>query len=403
MNRTRVLHTAAASLTWIALALLSGCVVEPVQSPRPTPPRTIPPASAERVQYQAMDWSLLPGWRSDELVPAWQAFLSSCKSLARRSEWQRVCAEALSIDPSDGRLQRSFLEGRLQPYQIKKQTATGSEDTGLITGYYEPLLDGSLRESSRYSVPLYGVPKDLLTVDIGSLYPELAGKRIRGRVQGNKVVPYFSRSELADGKQLRGQEVAWVADPLDAFFLQIQGSGRVRLDSGETIRILFADVNGHPYRSIGRYLIDQGELTADSASVPDIRAWMLRNPSRAMEVFNYNASVVFFRTAPLGNPNEGPIGALGVPLTPERSLAVDPRYVPLGAPVFLATTKPLSKEPLQRLMLAQDTGGAIKGMVRADFFWGLGRPAGEQAGRMRQQGNLWLLWPKGAALPAASP
>jgi membrane-bound lytic murein transglycosylase A len=195
---------------------------------------------------------------------------------------------------------------------------------------------------------------------------------------------------------LNGKEIVWVDNPIDAFFLEIQGSGRVTLPSGETIRIGYSDQNGYPYRSIGKYLVDQGILTVEQATTQGLRQWLLTNPDRMQQVLNANPSYVFFREDKVLDPSQGPKGALGLPLTPLRSVAVDPRYIPLGAPVFLSTTYPASDAPLQRLVLAQDTGGAINGAIRADFFWGMGPDAGESAGKMRQQGRLWLLWPKGS-------
>ncbi|MEO8718172.1 MAG: MltA domain-containing protein, partial [Burkholderiales bacterium] len=193
---------------------------------------------------------------------------------------------------------------------------------------------------------------------------------------------------------------AWVADPVELFFLQIQGSGQIQLESGERIRVGFAEQNGHPYRSLGRYLVDNGALTLEQASMQGIKAWAAANPQRLQDALNQNASYVFFRELPA---LEGPIGALGVPLEAGYSIAVDPKFVPLGAPVFLATTYPLSPQPLERLVMAQDTGGAIRGAVRADFFWGSGTEAGALAGRMRQPGRMWVLWPRGALLPRPLP
>ncbi len=246
---------------------------------------------------------------------------------------------------------------------------------------------------------MYAPPPDLLTIDLGSLYPELKGKRLRGRVEGKKVVPYYNRAELETGSALRGHEIVWVDNALDAFLLQVQGSGRVQLTTGETIRLQYADQNGYPYQSIGRYLVDKGELPMDQSTLPAIRQWLASNPARKDEVLNANPSYVFFTEEKLEDPGQGPKGAQGVPLTAGRSIAVDPASVPLGAPVFLDTTFPSTDRPLQRLVVAQDTGGAIRGVVRADFFWGPGAAAGEQGGRMRQNLRMWMLWPKGAKLP----
>jgi membrane-bound lytic murein transglycosylase A len=221
--------------------------------------------------------------------------------------------------------------------------------------------------------------------------------RLRGRLDGKRVVAYFPRAEIEAGKGgAAGNELLWVDDPVDLFFLQVQGSGRVALDTGETVRVSYADQNGYPYRSIGRVLVERGELTLDQASMQGIKAWGARNPGRLAELLNQNASYVFFKESPVGT--DAPTGSLGVPLTAGRSLAVDPRALPLGAPVFLSTTLPNSTQPLNRLMLAQDTGGAIRGAVRADFYWGYGEEAGAQAGRMRQSGRMWVLLPRGFAL-----
>jgi membrane-bound lytic murein transglycosylase A len=213
-------------------------------------------------------------------------------------------------------------------------------------------------------------------------------------------VPYPSRGEIdAKGPDFGAPIIAWTSDPVELFFLQIQGSGQVQLPGGERIRVGYADQNGHPYRSLGRWLVERGELPLEQASMQGIKAWAAANPGKLAEALAANPSYVFFRELP---PADGPVGALGVPLTAQYSLAVDRRFVPLGAPVFLATTFPLSEEPLERLMAAQDTGGAIRGAVRADFYWGTGPEAGMLAGRMRQQGRMWLLWPRGAPLPAGS-
>jgi membrane-bound lytic murein transglycosylase A len=219
--------------------------------------------------------------------------------------------------------------------------------------------------------------------------------RLRGRLQGRKVVPYESRSEIAAGDSLRGNELLWVDDPIEAFFLQVQGSGRVQLDGGSVVRVGYGEQNGHPYRSIGRWLADQGELPLEQTSMQSIKAWAARNPRRVNELLDQNPSFVFFRELPLGDPRAGPQGAMGVALTPGVSLAVDPRYLPLGAPLVLSTTHPTSKLPLARPMLAQDTGGAIRGPLRFDFFWGFGPEAGELAGRTRADGAAWLLVPRG--------
>ena len=231
------------------------------------------------------------------------------------------------------------------------------------------------------------------------MIPELKGKRVRGRLEGNKVVPYYSRAGTREAPGLAGHEIVWIDNALDAFMLEVQGSGRVQLTTGETIRLQYEDQNGHPYRSIGRYLADQGVMTIDQVNMPAIRAWLAANPQRLHEVLDSNPSVVFFREAPLEDPSIGPKGALGVPLTAGRSIAMDPKFLPLGAPMFLSTTQPGTTLPLQRLVVAQDTGGAIRGPVRADLFFGFGAEAGAQAGMMKHDGEMWLLWPRAAPPP----
>jgi membrane-bound lytic murein transglycosylase A len=337
----------------------------------------------------------VPGWQQDDVSAAWPAFLNSCRALARKAEWQSACADARAVEPQDKVAVRAYFQTRFMPYRVVNPNST---DTGLATGYYEPLLQGARRRGGRFQTPLRGVPDDLLTIDLSGVYPELKNMRLRGRLVGNKVLPYPARAELVGSGRVQGKELLWVDDPVEAFFLQVQGSGRVYFaDKKQTVRVAYADQNGHPYRSIGRYLIDRGELSSDQASMQGIKAWYDANPARRDELLNANPSYVFFREEPIGDPSIGPKGALGVPLTPLRSIAVDPAFVPLGAPVFIATTEPNSDEPLRRLTMAQDTGGAIRGAVRADYFWGFGSEAGRLAGRMRQKAALWVLLPKQTA------
>ncbi|QDQ25328.1 murein transglycosylase [Chitinimonas arctica] len=353
-----------------------------------------PKAAALTARYQNADWSALPGWPGENLLAAWPAWLNSCKRLASRPSWKDICAEAHTLAPQDDAGVRAFFERRFQPWRI--EGSDGSQ-SGLITGYYEPLLKGS-REAKPGMTPLLGVPDDLLTLDLGASYPELKGLRLRGRLDGRKVVPYWNRAEIEAGKApIAGLALAWADDPVEAFFLQIQGSGRIKLEDGSVLRLGYADQNGHPYKSIGKWLIDQGELKASEASMQGIQAWARANPARLKTMLDSNPSFVFFRV--LANAEGGPIGALNVPLSDGASVAVDPKFVPLGSPVYLSTSWPNDSKPLNRLMQAQDTGGAIRGPIRADFFWGFGHEAGALAGRMKQQGQIWLLWPKGLALP----
>lgn len=346
----------------------------------------VPPAKP----LQEASWADLPGWGSDDLKAGWPTFLQSCKALSGKpnhAAWKRVCQIAQGVDPNSNEAQRAFYEKEFLPYAV---FAANGNAEGLITGYYEPLLKGSRSKAKPYLHPLLGVPDDMITVDLASIYPELKNLRLRGRLQGNKLVPYWTRGEI-EARGVPARPLLYVDDAVESFFLQVQGSGRIRLPNGELVRVGYADQNGHPYQSIGRVLVERGYLRLEEASMQGIQAWARANPGKLQEVLNANPSYVFFRELPASN--DGPLGSLGVPLTAERSLAIDPRTIPLGAPVYLATTRPNSQQPLRRLMHAQDTGGAIKGAVRADFFWGFGAQAGEQAGRMKQSGRLWVLLP----------
>jgi membrane-bound lytic murein transglycosylase A len=376
----------------------------------PLPPAVTPAQAPAHVLFTPTTYAALPGWGDDAVDAAWPAFRVGCKSLVARARtrplWQAPCAAADAIDPNDARAVRAFFEQNFTPYRV---TSSDGGEQGLVTGYYEPLLRGSRTQSAQYPQPLYAPPDDLLTVELADLYPELKGKRVRARLDGRRVVPYWPRGDIDAGKaDTNGKALVYVSDPVDAFFLQIQGSGRVALDDGTIIRVGYADQNGQPFRSVARVLIDRGELTLEEASMQGIREWGRQHPAQLPALLDENPSYVFFREVPPPSPGsleaaiDGPIGSLGVPLLAGRAIAVDPRSIPLGAPVFLATTRPLSDEPLQRLVMAQDTGGAIRGPIRADFFWGFGDDAGRQAGRMRQQGALWLLWPNGAS-PSSPP
>lgn len=309
--------------------------------------------------------------------------------------------EVRKVPPDEESAARTFFEANFSAYRIVAADGNGE---GLITGYYEPVLKGRRAQAPGFRQPVYGVPEDLVTVELGDLHPELRNLRLRGRLQGQRLVPYYSRAEIEAAPAYPARPLAWVADAVELFFMQIQGSGLIEFSPEDRVRLGFADQNGHPYRSLGRYLIDRGELKLEQASMQGIKAWGAANPAKLREALNANPSYVFFRElAPPTSPQDGPPGALGVPLTPGYSIAADPRYVPTGAPVFLSTTYPLSTRPLERLVMAQDTGGAIRGAIRADFFWGTGDEAGTQAGRMRQQGRLWLLWPRGESPPKPQP
>lgn len=350
------------------MLLLAAC------SSRPTPPTMPPPSAGNDLsgRMQPMSWQALPGWPQDNAISAWSAFRASCTRLADKPAWNGVCAEARRVDPLDNRAITRFFERHFAPHLMINDDGT---TTGTITGYYEPRLQGSLQRHGRYQVPLYRFP---------AAWAQNPGK----------TRP--SRSELMASGVLHGQELVWVDDPVEAAYLQIQGSGRIELAEGGVMRVGFAGTNNQPFRSFARALIKRGEITPGEATLDGIRAWARRNPRQVDSALDVNPRMVFFQSRGIEQQvtSEGPVGALGVPLTSQRSLAVDPSRIPLGAPVFLATTQPLSEEPLRRLMVAQDTGSAIKGSVRADFFWGYGDEAGENAGRMKQPGQLWVLMPR---------
>jgi membrane-bound lytic murein transglycosylase A len=358
----------------------------PVQPTVPAAPT--PPAKAEFIPARFAD---LPGWERDDLRAAWPAFMLSCSKLAGGADWKEPCAIAKTVDANSQAAIRLFFESFFDPHQV---VAPDGSNTGLITGYYEPLLRGARKKGGPYQTPLYKVPDDMVIIDIGSVYPELANKRVRGRLKGKRVVPYPAREEIGRSG-LPGNELLWVDDAVEAFFLEVQGSGRVQLPDGETVRVAYADQNGRPYQSIGKWLVQKGELTTEQATAQGIKAWIDGHPTRQQELFNANPSYVFFKEEKLPDPKVGPKGTLNVPLTPQRSVAIDRSQLPLGAPVYLNTTLPGDDElPLQRLMLAQDTGGAIKGAIRLDLFFGFGSEAADLAGRMKQRGNIWVLLPK---------
>jgi membrane-bound lytic murein transglycosylase A len=351
----------------------------PTQPSPPSPPGaapSAPPAATlqrTRSRWVAVDWLDLPGWYDDHTAELWPALLKSCDKPA--PEWTRVCADARAATPGSDTAARDWLQQRLQPYRIEATDTSA----GLITGYFEPLVEASRTPRGPYRVPLHQPPADL------------ASRK-----------PYWTRQQLdtlpAAQHALRGRELAYVADPMDALILQIQGSGRLLLTEPEgtrkLVRLAYAAHNGEAYKSVGRWLVDQGELRADQVSWPAIKAWAQRNPRRVNELLWSNPRVVFFREEPLPDPGLGPRGAQGVPLTPGRSIAVDPQSIPYGTPVWLDTTEPLASTPLRRAVVAQDTGSAITGGVRADFFWGWGADAEQQAGRMKQPLRMWALWPR---------
>ena len=325
--------------------------------------------------FRSVSWQDLPGWQEDDLTQAWPAWLKSCDALRKRNSdinWRLVCSQANGVSGKDKQVIRQYFEVNFQAYEVRNST-TGN-DSGLITGYYEPVMNGSQTRTPNYTVPLYGLPNAW---------------------KGSKPNPAPTRAELMGSGVLRGSELAWVQDPVAAAFMQIQGSGKIRLEDGRVLRLGYAGTNDQPFKSFAQWLLDRKEITRGEASMQGISAWAKRNPGRVEEMLNANPRFVFFKELPSNvSADLGPNGALGVPLTAERSIAIDLKAMPLGAPVFLSTSKPLTTQTLQKLVIAQDTGKAIVGGVRADYYWGSGDSAGELAGRMKQDGNMWLLLPR---------
>lgn len=369
-----------------SVLLVAGCALnspmpEPAESDRtpPVPSASAPPAplpsgtvNRPGARWVPAAWSDLPGWEADRQLELMPSLLRSCER--PQLEWLRLCADARKARLATDADARAFLQSHLLPYRV--EAANGAAD-GLVTGYFEPLVEAYRQPRAGYRVPLPATPTDL----------------------GTKK-PYWTRQQLdtLPAAQRNLRELAWLADPLDLLVLQIQGSGRMLVTEADgsrrLVRVAFAAHNDQPYKSVGRWLIDQGELRADQVSWPAIKAWAQRNPKRVNELLWANPRVIFFKEEPLPDPAVGPRGAQGVPLTPGRSVAVDAQSIPYGTPLWLDTTEPLSATPLRRAVMAQDTGTAIVGAVRADYFWGWGSEAEQQAGRMKQTLRLWVLWPK---------
>lgn len=391
-----------------ALLLLAACAPPRV----PAPPTPAPGPTTETLTFRAASFADLAGWRDDRMAEALPALLKSCGRLngatdmawaGLAADWQAFCAAARALRPGDDAGFRALAERELRPVAIGNNGAAA----GLFTGYYEASLRGNRQRNARYAVPLYATPRDLVSVDLGQFRDTLKGQRIAGRVVGNQLRPYDDRAAI-DAGALAGKAdvLLWVDDAADAFFLHVQGSGRVELPDGKVVRVGYAAANGHAYTAIGRTLIQRGALTAETVSMQSIRAWLSANPAEAAKVMQSNPSYVFFREIAAG-PDDGPLGAAGVPLTAGRSLAVDRAFLPLGLPLWLDATRPADAEgapdtALRRMLVAQDTGGAIKGPVRGDVFWGHGPVAASVAGRMKHQGRTWLLLPNAVAARLAA-
>ena len=377
---------------FLASALLAGALAA-CTAPKPT---------ADKLSLTRATFGDLPGWTRDDPSAALPALLKSCSVLLKApddqavgiaglvADWRGPCADAAQAPPGDPSAARALFERDFVPFRA----ANNDQTDGLFTGYYEAELHGSLTPDDHFKTPLYRRPTDLVSVDLGQFRPSLKGERIAGKVSNGKLVPYATRSEIEAGALAgHGLELAWVDDPVDAFFLAVQGSGRVILPDGQVMRVGYDGENGQPYVTIGRVLASQG-VPADQITMPFLRRWIADHGPDGTALMDKNPSYIFFRQL----KGDGPMGAQGVALTPGRSAAGDRGFVPLGLPFWVDTSDPVEPSGrLQRLFVAQDVGGAIRGPVRADLFFGYGPEAANHAGLMKGKGSSWLLLPAGAA------
>ena len=401
----------------LVVAVAAAWWLWPPAAPRRAAPPAEPAAAGEppppRLDLVAARFADLRGWAEDDLRPALEAFRRSCSAWSRLpddrplgtgvyggtvGDWRGACAAAAEVG-AGAEAAGAFFAASFRPFLATDR----GRARGLFTGYYEPTLQGSGRRHGAFQTPLYTRPPELVSVDLGSFREDLRGRRIAGRVVDDRLMPFGDRSAIEAGSLAgRGLELLWVDDPVDAFFLHVQGSGVVVLDDGREVRVGYAAQNGHPYVAIGKVLVEREAMALEDVSMQSLRGWLAEHPEDAAEVMAANPSYVFFRRL----EGEGPLGAQGVVVTPGRSLAVDMTFHPLGVPVWLDAAAPapdpaLPDRPLRRLLVAQDTGGAIRGPVRGDVFWGPGDAAAAVAGRMKHPGRMWVLLPAPAAGPAA--
>lgn len=397
--KTEILHTSL----FLALAAAGTATWWFWQAKQPQQPKQ------PTTMFRPVTFNQLPGWKTADLKKSLMAFQTSCRAFVKQNpeqvvgtdhidlqvkDWQPACYAALKINPVSEKAAKSFFQEWFAPVEFyDKQTGPG-----LFTGYYVPGLKGSYTKSKEFSVPLYETPDDLVTADLGMFFNDLKNRRIVARLDKNKLVPYYTREQINHGAiKKKARVLVWIQSPIDRVFLEIQGSGVIDLDNGDRISVGYDAQNGQPYTAIAGVLIKKGVMTRDNASMQGIKRYLTEHPKELDDVINQNKSFVFFRKMTQGIA----LGSQGVSLTPGYSLAIDRQWIPMGTPLWLNTTRPDSKnpdthKPMQRLMIAQDTGGAIRGKIRGDVFWGGGDRATLIAGHMKNEGHYWLLLPKHA-------
>jgi peptidoglycan lytic transglycosylase A len=368
------------------------------------------------LKYDIVSFKKLPGWRQDNVAQSLIALKRSCSVITRgypkhylttkelpivTADWLPVCKALSQLKHPTNAAARDFYEKWFSPIVL----SDNGDTQGLFTGYYQPVVHGSLHPHGKYQIPLYAKPRNLIRVNLGHFRKSWRGHHLSGRVHNGWLIPYYKRREINAGKIKDTTSVlAWVDSRVERFFLQIQGSGVVQLDNGRTLQVGYAASNGAPYKAIGHVLIERGDIPREKMSMQSIRAWCKAHPDKVQAILNHNTAFVFFRI----QQRKGAIGTQNVPLVPGRSIAVDNRFIPLGLPIWLVTTVPDPRDvnkakPFRRLMVSQDTGGAIRGVVRADIFWGVGDKAGAIAGHMKNKGRYWGLVPKSAVKRFISP
>ena len=395
---------------WWAIGVLAVYLLAACQAPPKIPTLPIGPPTAETA-LKRIEPDAYPNFSDDLNYESLERALAQSIAYLKAAPPERMFR--FGPDPYDAQhvlksLQRFQTFIRTQPpprtlqefirndFRVYQSIGRDAQGQVLYTGYYEPLLKGSLERRSEFPHPVYPRPDDLVTIDLGAFFEKYKGETIAGRLAERRVVPYYDRREIEQGGVLYGkvEPIAWVEDPLDLFFLHIQGSGRIALEDGRTLHVNYAAKNGRPYRSIGQLLIDEGRIPRDAMSMQRIKAYLRENPSEIERVLNHNPSFIFFRIVP-----DGPLGALNVTLTPGRSLALDLKMFPPAALAFIETSKPAGDASgrvqawvaCQRFVLNQDTGGAITGPGRADLFWGSGPYAELAAGHLKHPGTLYFL------------